>query len=83
MGFKMFHNPIGAFRRKAVYNNESMQDQDIKNKRNAIINYLDACRGKENRIVEHIKTFIQSNGLDELLQNTLKPDIEKRNKRLV
>ena len=26
MGFKMFHNPIGAFRRKAVYNNEEMQD---------------------------------------------------------
>ena len=29
MEFKMFHDPIGAFRRKADYNDEKTMDQPV------------------------------------------------------
>lgn len=51
-----------------IYKNESMQDKDIKEKRGAIINYLEACFGNENRAVLHIEKFIQSNGLNQPIE---------------
>jgi transcriptional regulator with XRE-family HTH domain len=46
-----------------IQENQNMQENDVNEKRIAIINYLNACKGNEERIIQHFNKFIVTNNL--------------------